>query len=156
MSARGNCCLDQLACTSDVPLAGAQEQRHSCRVRATPRSSGADMVTAPARGIHHVQEWTTPQPSKRPDIIPDLDKLETPIPVKLPGDPEQPEDEEWEEDQKKRPDTDPEKEPPEWGEEGEEDDEEKKKKEEKEKEEGDDDDDEDDEGDGLAPKPSEE
>jgi hypothetical protein len=52
-----------------------------------------------------------------------LEKLETPLPNKLPGDPEMPEDEEWEEKKKKLPE--PDKRPPEPGEEPEKDDEEK-------------------------------
>jgi hypothetical protein len=90
-----------------------------------------------------VQEWITPKPSKRPDIFPDLEEFETPLPNRLPGDPEQPEDEEWAEEQKKKPDNDPDKKPPEWGEEPEE---------EKEKEEKDSDDE--DEND-FEPKPEE-
>ena len=35
-----------------------------------------------------VQEWITPQPSRRPDIFPEFEKLETPLPKPLPGDPE--------------------------------------------------------------------
>ena len=72
--------------------------------------------------IDFVQEWVTPKPSKRPDIFPDLEKLETPLPNKLPGDPEMPEDEEWDEKQKTLPE--PDKAPPEPGEEPEEDEEE--------------------------------
>ena len=98
-----------------------------------------------------MQEWTPPKPSQRPDVFPDLEKLETPDPVKLPGDPEQPEDEEWAEEQKKKPDNDPDKEPPEPGEEPEEEDEKKKKKKKKGDEEGDSDSDEEVEG----PKPEE-
>lgn len=81
--------------------------------------------------IDYPQEWITPQPSKRPDIFPDFEELQTPLPKPMPGDPEQPEDEEWDEEQKKKPDTDPDKEPPEEDEEEEdkegEDDEEEKK-----------------------------
>jgi hypothetical protein len=58
------------------------------------------------------QEWITPQPSRRPDIFPEFEKLETPLPKPLPGDPEMPEDEEEEEKEKKEePDKDPEEEP---------------------------------------------
>lgn len=91
----------------------------------------------------HVQEWVTPKPSKRPDIFPDLEKQETPLPNALPGDPELPEDEEWEEQQKKLPE--PDKAPPEPGEEPE-----------KEEEEKDDEDDEEGDGEGVEkPKPDE-
>jgi hypothetical protein len=44
------------------------------------------------------QEWDTPMPSKRPDIFPEFEKLETALPKPLPGDPEMP-DEEMEEEQ---------------------------------------------------------
>ena len=79
----------------------------------------------------YVQEWITPAPSKRPDIFPEFETLEPALPKPLPGDPEQPVDEEWDEDQKKKPDSDPDKVVPEEDEE----DEEKKKKEDEEKEE---------------------
>ena len=48
------------------------------------------------------QEWTTPQPSKRPDVQPEFEKLETPLPKRMPGDPEQPDEEEEEEREKKK------------------------------------------------------
>ena len=56
----------------------------------------------------------TPQPSRRPDVMPEFEKLETPMPRKLPGDPEVPDEEEEEEEKKKKdPDKDdPEKEKP--------------------------------------------
>ena len=62
-----------------------------------------------------VQEWMTPQPSRRPDPMPEFEKLETPLPKKLPGDPEIPDEEEEEEEEKKKKDPekdDPEKEKP--------------------------------------------
>lgn len=55
------------------------------------------------------QEWITPQPSRRPDTQPEFEKLETPLPRKLPGDPEIPDEEEEEEEKKKK--KDPEKDP---------------------------------------------
>ena len=48
-----------------------------------------------------LQEWITPQPSRRPDPVPDFEKLETPKIRPLPGDPEQPDEEEEEEEEKK-------------------------------------------------------
>ena len=110
---------------------------------------------------HWLQEWTSPKPSKRPEIAPDLEKLETPEPVKMPGDPEQPEDEEWAEEQKKKGDNNPDKEPPQPGEEEEDEKDEdgkkkKKKKKRKDKEQEEDDEDEEKEDDdGLVPKPQE-
>jgi hypothetical protein len=61
--------------------------------------------------LDYPQEWITPQPSRRPDPIPDFEKLETPKIRPLPGDPEQPDEEEEEEEQKK-PKKDPDKEEP--------------------------------------------
>lgn len=60
------------------------------------------------------QEWITPQPSRRPDIFPEFEKLDTPMPRPMPGDPEQPdEEEEEEEEKKKKPDKeDPDKDKP--------------------------------------------
>lgn len=63
-----------------------------------------------------MQEWITPQPSRRPDIFPDFEKLETPMPKPMPGDPEIPDEEEEEEEEKKKKDPDkedPDKENPE-------------------------------------------
>lgn len=58
-----------------------------------------------------LQEWTTPQPSRRPDPLPEFEKLETPPPRKMPGDPEQPDEEEEEEKEKEKPEEDPEEQP---------------------------------------------
>ncbi len=49
-----------------------------------------------------LQEWITPQPSRRPDIFPEFEKLDTPLPKPLPGDPELPDEEEEEEEEKKK------------------------------------------------------
>lgn len=49
-----------------------------------------------------MQEWITPQPSRRPDPVPDFEKLDTPKIRPLPGDPEQPDEEEEEEEEKKK------------------------------------------------------
>lgn len=57
------------------------------------------------------QEWITPQPSRRPDIFPEWEKLETPLPKPMPGDPELPDEEEEEEKKKKDPEKDPEEDP---------------------------------------------
>ena len=58
------------------------------------------------------QEWITPEPSRRPDIFPEFERLETPLPKPLPGDPEVPDEEEEEEEEKKKknPDEDPDEE----------------------------------------------
>jgi len=60
-----------------------------------------------------LQEWITPQPSRRPDPVPDFDKLDTPKIRPLPGDPEQPDEEEEEEAEKKKKEKeDPDKDKP--------------------------------------------
>jgi hypothetical protein len=62
-------------------------------------------------GCAPAQEWITPQPSRRPDIFPEFEKLETPMPKPLPGDPELPDEGEEEEEEKKKKNPDePEKE----------------------------------------------
>lgn len=60
------------------------------------------MLTAAAFFRNKLQEWITPQPSRRPDIFPEFEKLETPMPKPLPGDPELPDEEEEEEEEKKK------------------------------------------------------
>jgi len=62
------------------------------------------------------QEWITPEPSRRPDIFPEFERLETPLPKPLPGDPEVPDEEEEEEEEKKK--KGPGEDPDEEGEEG--------------------------------------
>eukprot|EP00873_Tetraselmis_striata_P040855 jgi/Tetstr1/461119/TSEL_006258.t1 len=66
--------------------------------------------------LDYPQEWLTPQPSRRPDIFPEFEKLETPMPKPMPGDPEEVDDEEEEKKKKEKPDDpdedDPEKEKP--------------------------------------------
>ncbi|KAA6429053.1 MAG: hypothetical protein FRX49_01163 [Trebouxia sp. A1-2] len=58
-------------------------------------------------------EWITPQPSRRPDPVPDFEKLDTPKIRPLPGDPEQPDEEEEEEEEKKKKEKeDPDKDKP--------------------------------------------
>ena len=49
-----------------------------------------------------LQEWVTPQPTRRPDTQPEFEKLDTPMPKPLPGDPEAPDDEAAEEEERKR------------------------------------------------------
>lgn len=96
--------------------------------------------------IDFPEEYVPPQPSRRPDIFPEFEPLETPTPTRPPGDPELPDEFEWEEDDedtKRRKRVDPDHPDPEFPEE-----EEEKKKEE-------DDDGGDDEG-LPTPQPSEE
>ena len=49
---------------------------------------------AEAHAHDYLQEWITPQPSRRPDIFPEFDKQTTPMPKPMPGDPELPDEEE--------------------------------------------------------------
>lgn len=39
-----------------------------------------------------MQEYVPPQPSRRPDIFPEFEPLETPTPTRPPGDPELPDE----------------------------------------------------------------
>jgi hypothetical protein len=57
-----------------------------------------------------LQEWEAPQPSKRPDIFPEFEKMERVfLPKPLPGDPEMPDEEEEESKKRTEPgDPDPE------------------------------------------------
>ena len=79
-------------------LAGSQTSVIGC--------SSASTISSLLWPVSHdyscMQEWTTPQPSKRPDTQPEFEKLETPLPKKMPGDPEQPDEEEEEEREKKK------------------------------------------------------
>ncbi|KAI3426343.1 hypothetical protein D9Q98_008716 [Chlorella vulgaris] len=62
--------------------------------------------------IDYPQEWITPQPSRRPDIFPEFEKLQTPMPKPMPGDPEMPDEEEEEEKEKKPDKEDPDEDKP--------------------------------------------
>lgn len=63
--------------------------------------------------MQFIQEWITPQPSRRPDPVPDFEKIATPKIRPLPGDPEQPDEEEEEEEEKKKKEKeDPDKDKP--------------------------------------------
>ena len=44
--------------------------------------------------LDYPQEWSVPPSSKRPDIWPEFEKMETPLPNPMPGDPEVPNEEE--------------------------------------------------------------
>ena len=72
-----------------------------CRYRISSKSGTAPGLSSRLH-MASMQEWTTPQPSKRPDTQPEFEKLETPLPKRMPGDPEQPDEEEEEEREKKK------------------------------------------------------
>lgn len=90
--------------------------RTAWRVTAYPCSTRLQHIRNPhphqpplPRGI---QEWEAPQPSKRPDIFPEFEKMERVfLPKPLPGDPEVP-DEESEEAAKRTEPGDPDPEAP--------------------------------------------
>lgn len=48
------------------------------------------------RAVRQRQEWVKANPSRRPDIFPEFKPMKPPLPQKMPGDPEQPDDEEEE------------------------------------------------------------
>ena len=73
--------------------------------------------------LDYPQEWSVPPPSKRPDIWPEFEPMETPLPNPMPGDPEQPNEQEEKE---TAPDPEVEPDDPEEPEEDEEDEEEEK------------------------------
>ncbi len=100
---------------------GSFEGRSALRGAAQPgwrkcrrRSSVPVWFCTDQPGARRAQEWITPQPSRRPDTQPEFEKLETPMPRRLPGDPEIPDEEEEEEEEKKKkdPEKDPDKEKP--------------------------------------------
>lgn len=71
--------------------AGRQHQRR--RLASPPCSTSPD--TEEARSpLDAPQEWEAPQPSRRPDIFPDFEKMDRVfLPKPLPGDPEAPDEE---------------------------------------------------------------
>ena len=48
-------------------------------------SSWHAKITPLKLAVQRLQEWMTPQPSRRPDVQPEFEKLEVPLPRKLPG-----------------------------------------------------------------------
>ncbi|CAK0770635.1 hypothetical protein CVIRNUC_003787 [Coccomyxa viridis] len=98
------------ACQAVCKQAQQEQKRHIIR------NTYPEPETEKERSsVDFPQEWMTPQPSRRPDVQPEFEKLEVPLPKKLPGDPDVPDEEEEEEEEKKKknPDKDdPEKEKP--------------------------------------------
>lgn len=58
--------------------------------RPSPLSPPPPCLAQERSPIDFPQEWITPQPSRRPDIFPEFEKLQTPLPKPMPGDPEVP------------------------------------------------------------------
>ncbi|GMH32537.1 hypothetical protein BSKO_00371 [Bryopsis sp. KO-2023] len=94
------------------PLAGSTSvSTHRRRKSAFVVCSYPEPETEKERSpLDYPQEWVTPQPSRRPDIFPEFEKLDTPLPKPLPGDPEQPDEEEEVEKEKREPSPDPDEE----------------------------------------------
>mmetsp|Transcript_1302 Transcript_1302/g.3739 ORF Transcript_1302/g.3739 Transcript_1302/m.3739 type:complete len:146 (-) Transcript_1302:311-748(-) len=115
---RGIACGGQPTQLQRIGRAHPASLKHICATRRTLTPGGVFRLSPRGRSLvvntypepetekersplDYPQEWLTPQPSRRPDIFPEFEKLETPMPKPMPGDPEQPEDEE-EEDKKKK------------------------------------------------------
>jgi hypothetical protein len=88
-----------ICCRNNVHAAVVSRRRSVLPVVATYPEPETEKERSP---IDIPQEWITPQPSRRPDIFPEFEKLETPLPKPLPGDPELPDEEEEEEEEKKK------------------------------------------------------
>lgn len=84
------------ACWRTQALPQSTRWRHAQATYPTPETEKE------RSSLDYPQEWITPQPSRRPDPVPDFEKLETPKIRPLPGDPEQPDEEEEEEEEKKK------------------------------------------------------
>ena len=132
----------RIARTTEAPAVGRGVVR--APVRAGARSARCAASRQPARGapgpeveeeegsvLDFPEEYVRAVPSRRPDIFPDLKEQKTPMPKKMPGDPEAPDEESEEKERKENPGEPGEK--PE--DEEEEEKEKKKKKKEKEEEE---------------------
>lgn len=86
-------------CTSGVRTSALRQRTHRRGTVGTYPVPETEKERSP---VDYPQEWITPQPSRRPDTQPEFEKLETPLPKKMPGDPEQPDEEEAEEEEKKK------------------------------------------------------
>lgn len=76
-----------------VAASGGAAPPAFCRRRSPGPRRCLPLPCAPAQErspIDFPQEWITPQPSRRPDIFPEFEKLQTPLPKPMPGDPEVP------------------------------------------------------------------
>ncbi|KAL3152486.1 hypothetical protein ABBQ32_001521 [Trebouxia sp. C0010 RCD-2024] len=99
--------VSQRACWRAQAVSQQAKQRQA---RATYPEPETEKERSP---LDYPQEWITPQPSRRPDPVPDFGKLDTPKIRPLPGDPEQPDEEEEEEEEKKKKEKeDPDKDKP--------------------------------------------
>lgn len=107
----GTVAMPSRSCSA-LSLAGLRSHegiRYMCGVQSRRRARLVIVHTYPEpetekerSPIDIPQEWITPEPSRRPDIFPEFERLETPLPKPLPGDPEVPDEEEEEEEEKKK------------------------------------------------------
>ena len=79
--------------------------RVSARATVARAFRGADPQTEEEEGsvLDFPEEMRAAVPSRRPDIFPDLKEPKTPMPQKMPGDPEMPDEEEEEKERKENP-----------------------------------------------------
>ncbi|KAI7840928.1 hypothetical protein COHA_005359 [Chlorella ohadii] len=98
--------LGALAASSSAAQAASARQRQGLLTVATYPEPETEKERSP---IDFPQEWITPQPSRRPDIFPEFEKLQTPMPKPMPGDPEMPDEEEEEKKEKEPEKEDPDK-----------------------------------------------
>ncbi|PRW44940.1 lysine-specific demethylase 2A-like [Chlorella sorokiniana] len=98
--------LGALAASSSAAQAASARQRQALLTVATYPEPETEKERSP---IDFPQEWITPQPSRRPDIFPEFEKLQTPLPKPMPGDPEMPDEEEEEKKEKEPEKEDPDK-----------------------------------------------
>ena len=94
----------RIARTTEAPAVGRGVVH--APVRAGARSARCAASSQPARGapgpeveeeegsvLDFPEEYVRAVPSRRPDIFPDLKEQKTPMPKKMPGDPEAPDEE---------------------------------------------------------------
>ncbi len=93
--------------TMTVRVTRAKGSMEGMSARATVARAfrGADPQTEEEEGsvLDFPEEYVRAVPSRRPDIFPDLKEPKTPMPQKMPGDPEMPDEEEEEKERKENP-----------------------------------------------------
>ena len=91
--------------TVRVMRAKASIEGMSARTTVARAFRGADPQTEEEEGsvLDFPEEYVRAVPSRRPDIFPDLKEPKTPMPHKMPGDPEMPDEEEEEKERKENP-----------------------------------------------------
>ena len=91
--------------TVRVTRAKGSVEGMSARATVARAFRGADPQTEEEEGsvLDFPEEYVRAVPSRRPDIFPDLKEPKTPMPQKMPGDPEMPDEEEEEKERKENP-----------------------------------------------------